>query len=409
LLNRFGNSGVDGRRKDVVCLKTAAVELIILSVIFTLSIFADMTTLATELTSIRQPLFTPASTSLGWMTVVLTNRLAYHIVFWAFVFLFNAAYISFIGEDREVSLYNLGLRIPFILACCYINLYWLMPKFYYSGKLLLYGTLVLAMIFSLNALNLYLLQYFVESPICPTTFEADATFNGSNYIYKSFYLFSLVGLTSGIKLSKNHLTEKQRLDAIEKEKLQTELSLLKSQINPHFFFNTLNNLYALTMKKSDLAPDMVLRLSDLMSYSLYESDHTHVSLEKEIKHISNLIELEAVRMNNKIKVEFNVNGLTEDKQIPPLIFLPLIENCFKHAVANGSDNIISIELTATANSLLLKTSNPANPAQKQLHKKGGLGLRNVQRRLELLYDTRHQFETQFSNGHFIATLEIPLA
>ncbi len=207
--------------------------------------------------------------SIGWINKVHSNRLAYHIVFWLFVFVFNVAYITFIEEDREVSLYNFALRIPFILACCYINLYWLMPRYYSTGRLLVYTPLVLCMILSLNALNLLLLESFVHTPICPSTFEADATFNGSNYIYKSFYLLSIVGLTSGIKLSKDHLAEVQKTDAIEKARLQTELSLLKSQINPHFFFNTLNNLYALTMKKSDLAPDMVLRLSDLMSYSLY--------------------------------------------------------------------------------------------------------------------------------------------
>src|SRR5688572_3643751 len=113
----------------------------------------------------------------GWANSLLSNRWAYHIVFWTFVFVFNAAYIAFIGEDRDVSLYNLVLRIPFILMCCYINLYWLMPAFYYTGKLFSYAVLVLVLIFSINALNLYMLGLFVESPICPTTFEADATFN----------------------------------------------------------------------------------------------------------------------------------------------------------------------------------------------------------------------------------------
>jgi len=231
------------------------------------------------------PVFTETP-SLAWVNKLLTNRVAYHLVFWVLVFGFSAAYISFIGEDRTVSLYNLALRIPFILICCYVNLYLLMPRFYYSGQLFVYASVVLASIFGLNALNLCLLEAFVESPICPTTFEADATFNRSNFLYKSFYLFSIVGLTSGIKLSKNHFIERQKADAIEKEKLQTELSFLKSQIQPHFFFNTLNNLYALTIKKSDLAPEMLLKLSDLMSYGLYEAEAASVPVEKEVLAIS---------------------------------------------------------------------------------------------------------------------------
>jgi two-component system, LytTR family, sensor kinase len=366
-----------------------------------------MTTLAAAMNA-PQPAFAQ-NMSANWMNSVLSNRLAYHIVFWAFVFVFNAAYIAFIGEDRDVSLYNLALRVPFILACCYINLYWFMPQFYHSGKLLLYAVLVFVMIFSLNAINLYFLGLFVESPICPTTFEADATFNRSNYIYKSFYLFSILGLTGGIKLWKDQLAEKQKADAIEREKLQTELSLLRSQINPHFFFNTLNNLYALTMKRSDQAAGMVLKLSELMSYSLYESDGPGVSLKKEISHIRNYIELESMRLGKKISVAFSANGVNEDHQVPPLVFLPLIENCFKHAVAKNPGSTINITLTERNNTLILQTQNPANAAQQQLTKKGGLGLRNAQRRLQLLYGKKYRLETAFNNDIFTAILEIPLA
>ncbi len=393
--------------KDVVRLKADVGSLISLVRILVLAIFECMTTLASTLA--REESIFSQNRSASWSNSLLSNRWAYHIVFWMFVFLFNAAYISFIGEDRDVSLYNLGLRIPFILLCCYVNLYWLMPKFYYSGQFVSYGGMVLALIFSLNALNLYLLELFVESPICPTTFEADATFNGSNYIYKSFYLFSLVGLTSGIKLSKRHLTEKQKADAIEKEKLQTELSLLKSQINPHFFFNTLNNLYALSIKKSDQAPEMVLKLSELMSYSLYESDGANVSLDKEIKHIQNYIELESIRLANKMKVEFSVTGSPTERQIPPLIFLPIIENCFKHTNTRQVDSVIRIKIIVSQHSLVLKTENPAVHEQQPFNRKGGLGLRNLKRRLALLYETRYALTTELANGQYSVVLEIPAA
>jgi two-component system, LytTR family, sensor kinase len=353
------------------------------------------------------PVF-PGTASLGWVNRLLTNRTAYHVVFWGFVFVFNAAYISFIGEDRDVSLFNLGLRVPFILACCYLNLYWLMPKFYFTGKLFLYGTLVLIAIFSLNALNLLLLEAFVESPICPTTFEADATFNSSNYLYKSFYLFSIVGLTSGIKLSKNHFAERQKADAIEKEKLQTELSFLKSQIQPHFFFNTLNNLYALTIKKSDLAPEMLLKLSDLMSYGLYEADASYVPLEKELDHIQNYIELESLRLGSRFKVKFNIVGDIEGSRIPPLLFLPFIENCFKHAALREDGQAIKIDLVIEKQTLTLRTSNPFVASKKMFDKKGGLGLKNVHRRLQLLYGSEYVVESSESDQHYNVMVRIPL-
>ncbi|MFM7855973.1 MAG: sensor histidine kinase [Flammeovirgaceae bacterium] len=366
-----------------------------------------MQTLASPIHSIA-PSF-QGTPSLMWVNKLFTNRVAYHVVFWFFIFGFSAAYISFIGEDREVSLYNLALRIPFIVFCCYANLYVLMPKFYYTGKLLLYVTLVLSLIFCLNALNLFLLEAFVESPICPTTFEADATFNSSNYLYKSFYLFTLVGLTSGIKLSKSHYVEKQKADAIEKEKLQTELSFLKSQIQPHFFFNTLNNLYALTIKKSDLAPDMLLKLSDLMSYGLYEAESTSVPCEREMEHIRNYIELESLRLGSRFKIQFEVTGNLENKSMPPLLFLPFIENCFKHSTPGGVHNTITILIAAGNSEIRLHTSNPFKQSVKtSTDKKGGLGLKNSKRRLQLLYGTNYKVEFQEIDELYQVSVVVPL-
>lgn len=346
--------------------------------------------------------------SVGWINRLLANRIAYHAVFWVLVFAFNVAYIAFIGEDRDVSLYNLLLRVPFILLCCYFNLYWLMPKFYYTGRILPYAMLVLATIFSFNAANLLLLESFVQSPICPTTFEADATFNGSNYLYKSFYLFSITGLTSGIKLSKNHFIERQKADAIEKEKLHTELSFLKSQIQPHFFFNTLNNLYALTIKKSDLAPGMLLRLSDLMSYGLYEADAATVPINKELEHIRNYIELESLRLGGRFKVEFNIAGDAENVRIPPLLFLPFIENCFKHVAFSEKGQSIKIDLTIDDQSITLHTCNPFSSVKKSFDKIGGLGLKNAHRRMQLLYGSKYVIEAFDNDGQYNVMVKVPL-
>lgn len=340
---------------------------------------------------------------------LLTNRVAYHVVFWCFIFCFSAAYISVIGEDRMVSLYNLALRIPFIILCCYLNLYVLMPRLYNTNRLVLYAVAVMGLIFLLNAVNLFLLEALVDSPICPTTFEADATFNSSNYLYKSFYLFTLVGLTSGIRLSKSHYVERQKADAIEKEKLQTELSLLKSQIQPHFFFNTLNSLYALTLKKSELAPEMLLKLSDLLSYGLYEAEAASVALEKELEHIRNYVELESLRLGNRFTVQFEVEGNTERKYIPPLLFLPFIENCFKHSTLRGVNNSIIIQTTIEGKSIQLRTSNPFDVNTKPgIERKGGLGLKNAHRRLQLLYKAAYRVETQTGDGVYQVLVSVPL-
>ncbi len=130
-------------------------------------------------------------------------------------------------------------------------------------------------------------------------------------------------------------------------------------------------------------------------------------LEKEISHIRNYIELERVRLSNKLKIYFLISGLTENKQVPPLLFLPLIENCFKHVLTKERDNVISITLTANQHSLVLQTKNQSG--QQLFNKNSGIGMRNVQRRLELLYGTNYTLETHFINGLFTATLEIPIS
>lgn len=343
------------------------------------------------------------------IAALLSNRIAYHILFWIILFIFNAGYVTYIEVEWQVTLYNLVLRIPFIIACCYVNLYVLLPKYYYTGQVFLYGAILLFVILTANAINLFLLESFADTADCSKSYESLSTFTWNNYIYKAFYLTSIIGLTSGIKLSKSYLLEKQKSDAIEKEKLQTELSLLKSQIHPHFFFNTLNNLYALTIKKSDLAPGMLLKLSELMSYSLYESEGSYVSLSKEIKHIQNYIELESLRFGNSMNVDFAVKGLEEDKFIPPLIFLPFIENCFKHTATKHRGLSIVIDLTIHNDTITLKTKNPYAHDQKKLSTAGGLGLRNVQRRLKLLYEDAYYLETEIAESYFIAVLQIPLS
>lgn len=368
-----------------------------------------MSTLSTTLPAPTAPQLLTRGESITWISKLLTNRTAYHILFWALVFLLNAAYITYIEHDWHITLYNFALRTPFILAGCYINLYWLLPRYYNSGKIFTYAAMVAGLILTLNALNLLLLEACVDTPICPKTYEAMASFTWNNYLYKAFYLVSIVGLTSGIKLSKDFLLEKQKADAIEKEKLQTELSLLKSQIHPHFFFNTLNNLYALALKKSDLAPEMLLKLSELMSYSLYEAEGAYISLEKEIKHIQNYIELESLRFGNKMNVDFNVKGAPDEKRVPPLVFLPFIENCFKHATAKGLEKTITITLTVEDHSITLFTRNPYSKGNKSSAQKGGLGLKNAQRRLQLLYDTTYKLETTNTGDFFEVNLQIPLA
>jgi LytS/YehU family sensor histidine kinase len=153
--------------------------------------------------------------------------------------------------------------------------------------------------------------------------------------------------------------------------LKNELEFLKSQIQPHFFFNTLNNLYSLTLKKSDLAPEVVVKLSDLMSYMLYESDSLETTLRKEVEHIKNYLDLEGLRFGKRLHLNFDIIGEVDKKKIPPLLLLPFIENAFKHGTSHETGEIhLKIELNILHDKLVFGVTNPRfeNQSSRKKHK-----------------------------------------
>ncbi|MET0299381.1 MAG: histidine kinase, partial [Flavitalea sp.] len=181
-----------------------------------------------------------------------------------------------------------------------------------------------------------------------------------------------------------------------------------SQIQPHFFFNTLNNLYSLTLKKSDHAPEVVLKLSELMSYMLYGSNTQLVQLDKEIDFLQNFMDLEQLRFGERLKVRFDIEGNTETKKIPPLILILFVENSFKHGVKNNLREIeIAANLTVSDKELIFTISNPVEVIQTDLTT-SGIGLKNVQRRLDLLYGNRYTLHAETSHDKFITRLMLPL-
>ena len=222
-----------------------------------------------------------------------------------------------------------------------------------------------------------------------------------------------VGLASTLyKILTDWLIHQNEKIALERQNLQSELKFLKSQINPHFFFNTLNSLYALTLKKSDLAPEIVLRLSEMMRYMLYESNEKKVSLEKEINYVKNYIELEKLRQGHKFDITFDIKGEIKSQMIAPLMFIPFLENSFKHGLDNQIKSgfvTIDLDLRDASVELAIENSKPPSIPKKNIEKKsGGIGLQNVKRRLKLLYPQRHKLNIEEKPNTFKVYLNIQL-
>jgi len=194
------------------------------------------------------------------------------------------------------------------------------------------------------------------------------------------------------------------LQNLKAEKLETELSLLKAQINPHFFFNTLNNLYALTIKNSEKAPEVILKLSDMMRYTIYEGEKESVKLQDEIEYLKNYIELHKIRYKKTVEITFN-HDVDTSLTIAPLLFIILLENAFKHGIDSLSENaFVTIDLYEEDKFIYFIIENNFDPKEKS--ESGGIGLKNLKRRLSLLYKDNHELKVDITNNSYKTTLKI---
>jgi two-component system, LytTR family, sensor kinase len=222
-------------------------------------------------------------------------------------------------------------------------------------------------------------------------------------------LVTLLIITIGgvLTITKEFFNSEAKKKLLENEKLTSELNFLKSQINPHFLFNTLNNIYSLANKKSDQTELALLKLSQILRYVIYKSSHERVSLEQEISYIKDFIDLNRLRLVQRVKVLFDVKGETEGIMLPPMLLIPFIENAFKHGISYSHLSAINIFLELSDKNLLLRVFNLKNESVKD--KDSGIGLQNVARRLNLIYPDKHNLTIRDGAETFIVELKIDLS
>jgi len=306
------------------------------------------------------------------------NRILQHILFWCLSFLILTNILKVSVEIKQIDLiYTAIFHVP-ILLIVYVNLRLLFPVFLEKRKYFLYIIAVLALI-SLGA-GFYIILF--DSWI-------DYIFSGYYFIaYYGFFDISLyfviyIFATSLLRLARGWF----RLQEIEREKTLAELKALKSQINPHFLFNSLNSIYSLARKNSAQVPEKVIQLSDLMRHIIYDSDVEFIHLPKEIEMIRNYIELQNLRTPEKEKIELEVIGEIEGKKVAPLIFLPFVENSFKHGLKSGAENaFVKIKIEVSGNDLSFDIENSKGKlVETENSKYKGIGIENVKKRLDLIY------------------------
>jgi sensor histidine kinase YesM len=329
------------------------------------------------------------------------RRLIYHSLIWltflAFLIFNSDANFSFF-EKLSNEIINIGLYAILV----YFNLYYLIPNYLKSKSTGLY--LFLLLIFSFFLTPIKLLIFYLKLSNQPI-YQAALINNFGLY----FIINIIIGGSSTIaKIVKDYTKNQKEKQLLEHRNMHNELQFLKSQINPHFLFNTLNNIYSLTLKKSDLAPEMVLKLSDMMRYMLYECNARRVPLKKEIICLQNYIELESIRFENRGTINLTLEVL-EDKnlQIAPLLFIPFLENAIKHGVNQQIENArVSMSLKVQNGIVEFYIKNNKNP--KTANGPGGIGLVNVKRRMNLIYPKAHEIEIQDLKEFYIVSLKINL-
>ena len=317
-------------------------------------------------------------------------RILQHLVFWILSFSVLLGIFSNSGDHLLIDYIYTGVFIVTIVIPVYMNLRLLIPVFLTQKRYLLYGigfsfVLVLGVAFNHITFS-YMIDYIFSEYYFISYYD---------FVDLAKFMLVFMFLTTLLKLSKSwfYVTEtRQKLSLAETEKIRNELKALKSQINPHFMFNSLNNIYSLTLSKSDKAPDAIIKLGNIMRYVIYDGSQDSVLLKEETKILREYIDLQNLRIKDAA-ISFITEIQNEEIKIAPLIFLPLVENGYKHGIKGDTEKAyLHIVLKEKDNTLIFRTENNkgiSGQLEKEEHQ--GIGLENVRRRLELIYPQRHEF------------------
>lgn len=330
----------------------------------------------------------------------------YHFFFWLCYFLINFVRWGSYFNDYSYSLKSNLVEFPLHILIVYFNIYYLIPKLLLKKRYLTYFTVLLLALGVHYSIRTGLNFYLVSEDIWPEAIGVQKPFSFNHILAVCIGELYVLSLTAAIKFTIEFLNERTKNQQLRELQYQTELKYLKAQMQPHFFFNTLNNLYALTLKRSSQASDVVLRLSDIMKYVIYDAKKRDMPLLKEIEYIDNYIALEKLRHGQSLDATMGITGDIDDVLVPPLLFLPLVENAFKHGLKD-KDQKIKVDFEKQNKQLIFTIQNYFDSQQKK-QQPGGIGLVNLKRRLDILYKNRYSLKKKIHENEYVVTLIIPI-
>lgn len=337
-----------------------------------------------------------------------SKEITIHLLYWLCFLLERFVVLNssrqFILEVKPFDYFDLSF-MAVAVSTFYINYSLVLRKFfdikvpskYFLGVLLIFSYFIFS-------------RYLIEEVIYPHLIGTGNYFSGTPFWY---YIFdnlhwgsSPIIVSTIIWLVINFIRTLQKEVSLNEEKKKAEIQFLKSQINPHFIFNTLNNIYSLVFRKSDQALPAIEKLSEIMRFTTYETQKELIPIGSELNYIESFIDLEKIRNSKEINIKIKLDIVDKNQAIPPYLMLPFIENCIKHGILDDTENPVLFSVQSNSKKLIIKIENKINHKLKDAH--SGIGMSNLEKRLEYYYPIRHLFEVSNDGSVFKSHLEIPL-
>uniref|UniRef100_UPI0032164301 sensor histidine kinase n=1 Tax=uncultured Draconibacterium sp. TaxID=1573823 RepID=UPI0032164301 len=315
------------------------------------------------------------------------KRIIPHLLFWMFYVLFFGLFYGKYGHDYRQYLIETTCMMPFVMLATYTTIYAILPFYLKTRKPVPSVLMVVMLLFGITLGERVFIRYLNDLPI-----NSESLF-GITSLYLMLETNLMVALAFTVKFVKKWFEQQQEKHEMEKKHLQSELNVLKAQLHPHFLFNTMNNLYALSIEKSSKTSEGIARISDLLHSILYECNDSEITLDKEVKLIENYIDLEKMRYGNRLKVNFTTKGVIESAKIAPMMLFTFVENGFKHGSSNDLENpFMTIHLEVNEREIFFESENskPKHLQNVPGKNSGGIGLANVKKRLEILYPGKYE-------------------
>ena len=329
----------------------------------------------------------------------------YHLLFWGFYIVAGAIFLP-VAKNTGITILKQFPIFVLHATVVYINFQILIPRFLLVRNYIAYVVSVILLVFSVTFPIAIIIHTIIENQ----EFQSMVWSPVFLYLLALSVLFTVI-FTMLLKFLKQWYEDQRVSRELTQVQLETELKYLKAQINPHFLFNSLNNLYALTLRKSDLAPEVVLRLSDILRYVLYDTTMGAVDIQKELSHLRDFIELERIRLGDRVEIIVDLVEPPTDMNIEPMLYLTLLENAFKH----GSDGLqddawVLVQGYPTLEGYAMTIENSVKLSDTKItnSKVGGIGLENLKKRLNLSYPGKHQLKITQTDSKYSVLLEIQL-